>query len=166
MRYHIGFSTKPDNILSKGIRWITRSQASHTFIFLTNKVILEATFFGIKAYSWEKFKEKNKIIGIFQIKRDEWLLEEGLYKAINRLGEPYDITNLLGQVLVKIVDILFHKKIKNFLGNKKFLQCSEYSYYYLKDCHIPIEIEDIEAINPEYLLDFCLKNPRFFKKVK
>ena len=68
MSYFIGFSTQPNNILSKIIRWFTRAKASHAFIFLNEYIILEATEWEVKPTSWKKFKKKNALIYKFKAK--------------------------------------------------------------------------------------------------
>jgi len=165
MSYFIGFSTQPENILSKIIRWFTRAKASHAIIFLNKHIILEATEWEVKPTSWKKFKKNNSLIYKFRIKKSKREIEKALNVAMEYLNVPYDVMNIVGQIIVRTIDILFHIKIRNKWGNEASLQCSEYMYKYLKALDIPIEIDDVESISPQFIIEFCLNNPNLFEKV-
>lgn len=166
MKYCIGFSTQPNNIFSKLIRWFTRSKASHSFIFLNAKIILEATDFKVKATAYSKFKKKNKIIAVYEIIQDPIILQKALDTACEELGVDYDVFNIIGIAIVIIVDMLTHIRIKNPLDSKNKLQCSEYVLQFIKDGQIPIELNDEEFIDSQILIDFCNNNIKYFKPME
>ena len=70
----IGFSKK-NKLLSKIIRWITRSKASHAWISYYNTSlnvpeIIEASWFGYKQSNRKKWEKKSKIIKEFEINNE------------------------------------------------------------------------------------------------
>jgi hypothetical protein len=164
-KYRIGFSTRSSSVYSMLIRRFTRFPASHAFIFYDDRVLLDASGLMVKLRLWRYFKRWNYIVQVFEIKRNGKTLERALERLEEHYGAGYDIMNVIGMVIVRLVDILFHKKIKNFLGSKNQFQCSEFVYMYLHEAGIGVKPEDPDFITPRLLFDFCMDNKSIFKPV-
>lgn len=163
MKYWIGFSTKKNSAFSRLIRWVIRFPASHSFIFFDEKVILESTIFNVRMQLWKYFEKNNSIVQIFEIKTKKSALKNALVIMEQYYGDRYDFRNIIGHFIVRIVDILFHKRINNFLGDKQKFQCSEFVYKYLTEAGFNIEIDNPEEVTPRILFDFCMENSKYFK---
>ena len=151
----IGFSTT-NMFLSKLIRKITGSKASHTFLIyqdetLAQTMVMEAAFEGFRVIPYKEFCKKNIIIQVIEPKVS---LELGVKVLANSLGDYYDFKGLIGAGLVKIWK-RFKRKIHNpwIAGNSMF--CSESVVRALQISGYP-GTEDMVAsdVSPQDLLDF------------
>lgn len=157
---YVGFSTT-DLLVSKIIRWFTQSPTSHAWIKFDLHgipMVLEASLFGIRLVSWEKFQTTEKIVDLFKVSEND----SDINKLLPLLGSAYDFGGLFGSVFV-IVGRWFKKKWHNPLENSSAVFCSELVVQWLQMLEHPVSVGLIsEDVAPSDLLklfiDFRNKN--------
>lgn len=91
----IGFS-HANNLFSKIIMWITKSNISHTYIKLDNGDIFQASGLMVNEMTSECFLSIETVIKEFQIQlTDEQYAWSEAFR-ISSLGKPYSIWEILG----------------------------------------------------------------------
>src|SRR5512138_3812095 len=93
----IGFSTT-DGILSRLIRFGTRSPVSHAFLVYFDvdfgrEMVMEAVGAGFRIVPLDKFAKHNRVVAIVTPRHP---IDEGLKAAVDWLGEGYDTSGLVG----------------------------------------------------------------------
>jgi hypothetical protein len=123
----VGFSTQLKNPLSRLIRWLTKSKASHAWLlfddtFFGLRMVMEATEVGFRILPFSNFQaEGNDIVAIVQPAAP---LEDGVMAAGQWLGESYDFAGLLGTSFV-LLGRWLRRKWKNPLASPHAMFCSE-----------------------------------------
>jgi hypothetical protein len=120
-----GFS-QDSSLISRIIRKLTGAPCSHAFLIVAvaefgREMVLEASAFGIRMISLERFLSRNTLVARFDFGAK---LEPGLREAATWLGETYDFGGLLGMALV-LVGRWLRKKWINPLHRAHSLFCSE-----------------------------------------
>jgi len=157
MKIWIGFSTT-NNLISRVIRWFTRSTTSHAWIAFASQdmgmdVVLEAHFtFRAVPYVW--FKKRNRIVAEYEIP----VGQAAVAKCASFLGENYDYTGIVGGIIVS-VGRWFKHKWHNPWGNPKAQTCSEAVVRALQAAAYPgAEKLNAEDTSPQTLMEFLAGN--------
>jgi len=153
----IGFSTS-NAIVSKVIRWFTKSKASHAYIAfddrdLGRRIVMEASLYGYKLVQHEHWSKKNKVVKEFTCKKR---LTESLKYMAGELGKDYDFWSAFGLAARRWVG----KWYKNPFRDPKKLHCSEAMVLFLQQAGLALDL-DPESTTPEDLLQYCLQNSNF-----
>jgi len=153
----VGFSTHTKSILSRIIRWFTKSKASHAWLLITDsffgvEMVMEATETGFRLIPFENFKaEGNDIIAIID---PAYPLDVGVHQAVRWLGEGYDFAGLFGSAFV-MLGRWFKRKWRNPWDRPHSMFCSEAVVRILQASQYPgSEKFDPAATTPQDLLDF------------
>lgn len=153
---YVGFSTT-NAILSRFIRWVTKSEVSHTFLVFDlygRAWVLEAGFFGVTMLPVDKFQKDNIIKTMAAIPE---IGDEHIAKAMDDLGDRYDFGGLLGSAVV-IVGRWFKRKWKNPWQDSKAMFCSEFVVTILQEAHFPdAELLEPSETTPQDLQDFLTR---------
>ena len=153
----IAFSTQPKNLLSRLVRWFTKSKASHAFIIfeaLGRAWILESGIKGIVVLPLDKFRDQ-----MVTVVRIPEMTDDHLSKVMDdNLGLDYDFTGLFGMGLT-IIGLWFKTKCRNPLNNPRSMFCSEFVVLALQECSFP-GADQLDAANtsPQDLLDFLTEH--------
>lgn len=153
----VGFSTHGNNIVSRLIRWLTKSKASHAWLLVEDpffglEMVMEATETGFRLIPLANFKaEGNNIVALLEPSSP---LDEGVKQAGKWLGEHYDFAGLFGASVV-ILGRWLRRKWRNPFGSPKSMFCSEAVVRVMQASKFPgAEGLDPEATTPQDLLDF------------
>lgn len=156
----VGFSTHSGNVVSRLIRWMTGSKASHTWLLVDDalfgtEMVMEATEVGFRFITYSRFKaEGNDIVTVVT---PAFPLKPGMRQAAMWLGERYDFGGLLGSAVV-LLGRWLRRKWKNPLGSSKAMFCSEAVVRVMQAAGYPGSAAlDPESITPQDLLDFLTK---------
>lgn len=119
----IGFSTTK-KIISRIIRWISKSKVSHAWIgfydeTLEMKMVMQAEMTGYEVIPISRWKRKNILKYVFT--SDSLPLHDGLLYIAKYLGVEYDFLSALKTGLKR----WFKKLFKRPLQSPKKLMCSE-----------------------------------------
>lgn len=152
------FSTT-GKLLSRLIRWFTRSRVSHSVVCLSVAgvaLVLEATMGGVKATTRKKWERSNKIVREFKV-----IPRISIAHACGHLGERYDYVGLLGYLPVLVARWL-GRKIKNPLAAPGALVCAEFVLHLDHGGLIPEwKGLDPESATPEDVLRACEQGKSF-----
>lgn len=165
MNIYFGFSTGTLP-LSYVARWLMKSKASHTFLFIELgfvKLVIEATFGGVKVTPYSKWKKHNKITHLFALdkKRDESMINSALAEAFNIVGTKYDYPGYFGYLPIYIFR-WFGKKIRNPFGSARSMACSEFVLQVREELNILSWMHfDAESTSPQDLIEVCEKSDEF-----
>lgn len=139
---YIGFSTT-DLLISKVIRWVTKSPTSHAFfLFDCNGVemVFEASLFGTRLVPWKIFQNTEKVIKITKL---PYSSQEVMTPLLEDLSSPYDFGGLIGSSFV-VIGRWFRKKWTNPWNDPHRSFCSEIVAKRLKDIGDP----NLQDCNP------------------
>lgn len=152
----VGFSTCRKNLISRIIRWFSKSQTSHAWLllegsFLGMDMVLQATEGGFQLTPYETFKSGNDVVCLIE---PVCPLDEGVRKAADWLGGNYDYFGLIGSAVV-LIGRWFKRKWKNPLNAPHAMFCSEAVVYVLQAANYPgAAALDPSATTPQDLMDF------------
>lgn len=156
----VGFSTHQKSIVSKIIRWFTKSKASHTWVlfedtFFGMEMVMESTDTGFRVVPFANFKaEGNDIVALVDPVAP---LDEGVKAAAAWLGESYDFGGLFGSAFV-LLGRWLRRKWANPWASAHAMFCSEAVVRVLQAAKYPgSSAFDPEATSPQDLLDFFAK---------
>lgn len=153
MKCSIGFSTS-NNPISRFIRWVTKSQVSHTWLlvdFLDMPVVLEAGIRGFYPTPASVFWKKNKVVCVSTV---DFPLDDGLHAIGKWLGTKYDVAGLIGGMAV-VAGRWLKRKWNNPVEGASALFCSEVVVRMLQAAEFPgADTLDPDDTTPEDLLDF------------
>lgn len=154
----VGFSTST-SVISRVIRWFTRSKASHAWVAfdceeLDIRLIMHASVGGYKLNQWTKWRKDNQVVAMFACKED---LSDGLRKMAEQLDKPYGYLVALLLAPKRWLGKLYRNPYRD---NYKRLECSE-AVTLLLQAHGFAKDMDPESTTPEDLLEFCTANPAF-----
>jgi hypothetical protein len=153
----IGFST-PNyfNPVSRLIRFITKSKASHAFVIYfahdwNMDCVLEAHELGFRITPLERFIVKNNIVKVVVPRHP---IDEGLLVIAKRyLGSMYDYKGLFGMSVVMLGRFLKRKWNNPFRGSKSVF-CSESVIIAMKNSHGYEDLDLSDDTDPEALLEY------------
>jgi hypothetical protein len=153
----VGFSTRTRNLMSRAIRWLTGSKASHAWLLVEDTffgidMVMEATEVGFRLIPFDNFKaEGNDIVALLEA---PYPLDEGVHAAARWIGERYDFAGLLGSAFV-LLGRWLRKKWRNPMASSRSMFCSEAVVRVMQAAGYPgSESFDPEATTPQDLLDF------------
>ena len=154
----VGFSTST-SVISRIIRWFTRSKASHSWVAfdcgeLGLRLIMHASVGGYKLNQWTKWRKDNQIVAMYICQED---LSDGLRKMAEQLDKPYDYWSVIMLAPKRWFGKLYKNPVQD--GDKR-LHCSE-ALARLLQAHGFAKDLDPESTTPENLLEFCAGNPAF-----
>jgi len=165
MNITIGFTTSND-VVSKTIRWVTKSECSHALIefdveSLSVRLILQAFWTGFEIRPKWRWDQKNKTVATFKPVGPD---VEGAF--VNMLeahvGSFYDYKAAL---FVGLRDI-FGRWFRGKFQSPKKLMCSESVVRMLLDAgYKSVKNLDPETTSPGDLLKVLRENPQEFKEV-
>jgi hypothetical protein len=150
----VGFSTSKTSLVSKIIRWFTKSSASHCFFVYYDvdwkrDMVMEATQGGFRIVPYTHYE--GSIVALFTPKMS---LDDGLVKAVEWLGADYDYFGLFGMAWVELGRWL-KKKWKNPWRDPQAMFCSEAVAFVMIESNYPgTEDWDSQSIDPEMLIEF------------
>jgi hypothetical protein len=153
---YVGFSTGT-NIVSRLICKMMGAPYSHVYVnfpslLLNRDIIYEASHFSV-AFSG---KTSRKVVKEYKLEVPEAVKVKTLQFAIDHLGAPYGVMQLVGFMWV-ILCRKFGKKVKNPIQNgPKAYVCSEIVAEMLKHLGYPME-GDMDTITPKDVDEFLTK---------
>lgn len=152
-----------NKLLSRLIRWVTRSRTSHATLGLEINgvpLILEATTGGVRIIPRAKWLIDHILVAEFRPKID---LSHGLRDALTHIGAAYDYVGLFGYFWV-LLGRRLGKKLRNPLASERAMVCSEFVMHLDTGEKIP-EWKDMdwEATTPEDLLKSCEASTQSFE---
>lgn len=153
MNIKIGFSYT-NTLLSRAIRFLTRSKISHTFL-LVGADVLEAGSTGFVRIPYIEWQKQNTLVYII----DPIVpLDKGVQCAEKWIGEPYAYGKLFGFIWVMIGRRL-RRRWHNPIHERHALFCSEANTHVIQDSGWPgSEKLDPSATAPQDLLAFLSDN--------
>ena len=121
---NIAFSTT-NSLLSRAIRWFTRSEVSHAIITFRDDTlgkvfVMEANGRGFMLVPWSKWRTHNTMIARYRVGVEPELQLESLRSLAEMLGAEYDYKSLFAFLLRR-----FSSRMKNPLDSSNKLICSE-----------------------------------------
>ena len=154
--------TSSSALISRTIRFFTRSRTSHTAIGLElfgTPFFLHATVGGIQMTPRARWLKTNRVVAEFKIVPD---LSAGLQDALHHIGDAYDYVGLLGFLLVLTAKKLGRTR-RNLFASPSAMVCSELALHLdLTGSKIPEwRGLDPERTSPEDLLRICEQSAQF-----
>jgi len=155
----VGFSTT-NALLSRLIRRLTRSRASHAFLVYRDvdferDMVMEAVGNGFRIVPYDGFRRHNTVVAEFTPAHP---VDRGLRRAVDWLGAAYDARGLLGMALVLVVRWLRLRsrsvRLRNPLAASRALFCSEAVARACLWSGYPAFDLDPESTTPQDLLEF------------
>jgi hypothetical protein len=165
---NICFSTT-DAVLSRWIRWFTRSRVSHAVItfrseLLGKVLVMEASAVGFRLLPWAKWEKKNTLVTRFRLDLPEAAQVSALHFIADKLGDEYDRRGLFGffRVLSWWREKPLHG-LPNWLDHPNKLFCSEAVALFLH--HAGLDgFERPAQWSPGELLIHAESNPVFIRE--
>jgi len=153
------FSTS-NHLLSRMIRWLTKSPVSHCAIRICPygvPMVFQASVGGVQPMLESAWLKKNTVIKKFLVLPD---VSTGVAKAIGMLNASYDYLALFG-FLVVWWEMRRGRKVKNPLASPNMVVCSEFLLHVDADDKIP-EWNDFEweSTFPSQLMVSCKESFR------
>lgn len=99
----IGFSTVTNSIVSRFVRWLTKSKCSHAFFVYYDEdfeadIVMEASDVGFRDIPLAVFAKQNTIVALITPKVN---IDAGFkWVALNYLGTGFNYSGLLGNIFV------------------------------------------------------------------
>jgi hypothetical protein len=160
LNIRIGFTTDTNSLVSRLVRWLTRSECSHAiFIYFDQDwgvdMVLEASDVGFREIPLSNFLKKNTLVRTCVPKVP---LEEGLkYVALTYLGTTFDYTGLLGNGPI-LLGRWLKRKWNNPWNTPGSVFCSEAVVVAMQQVEYP-GAETLVPMNtsPQDLLEFMEK---------
>jgi hypothetical protein len=152
----IGFSSRC-SILSKTIRYLTHSKASHAYIVFSvgeEELVIQSGSKGVYCEHYEVFRQHAHIVAEYQLSitpKEENLI---LDYALKQLLKPYDYLAIVGFGWI-LLNKSFGRKAKQLFRNKSAYFCSELIIAYLQNANFPLShLFDKEITSPEDIIEF------------
>ena len=152
--------------LARLIRYMSSGRASHAMLQYSSELwggewIAEATIGGVQKRPAEL--RRHHVVHEFECLFDA---REGLRGIRKLVGSHYDYEGLIFFGWVKLVWMLFHKKIRKPWHSTKGQFCSELIWRLFQNSNLPGTLEkDPEGITPEDILCYMESNPALFKRL-
>jgi len=162
----IGFSST-NKILSRIIKWATRSKASHAYVLIMvagEPIVIHSNQHGVNCDHYNKFKKDKKIVSEYKLLLDEETEKQATANALRLLDKPYDFLSVLGFGWVLLCKAL-GCKAKNPFPNRSAYQCSEFALTVMRKAGIEgTDKLPKERVSPEDLID-CLEGSSQAKEI-
>ncbi len=149
----VGF-TADGSLLSRLVRWWTRSRWSHVFVYVGEvngtPVILEANNGKVDIVRLDKYTTGDHVVEVYQPNEGRpALIQRGVYETMRQIEKPYGFAQALGLIPVIAARRLLGLKIKNL--SRRGIICSELALRYLRcaDPDGPWADMDADASDPE-----------------
>lgn len=162
MDVQIGFSST-SKTLSWLIRAITGKPCSHTFIlfecedFKTPMVLEHSLGYGLDLLTLEDFLRENTILQLIKV---DWDLSSAVRTQLERLGEPYNFSGLLG-MLVVLAGRRLQLPWRNPFRRADRRLCTEVVVHVLQEAGFPgAHALRAEDLGPEDVRQFLLSSAR------
>lgn len=153
----IGFSTT-NGLVSKIIRWATRSEASHSYVmfYVAGKpLVIHSTQKGVNCDCYAKFVKNNKIVAEYKLLVPQEDEKQALAHAICLLDKKYDFLSIVGFAFV-LLNRTFGRRVKNPFPNRSAYHCSEFALEEMRRAGLEdLDAFDRESTAPEDLIH-CL----------
>ena len=147
--------SKTKSPISRFIRWITKSEASHcAFLYYDGDfqcmMVMEADWYGFGLIPFTRWRAANTVIDSFPMELDEGLR----YVAREYIGSLYDYGGAIGTMFVRFLRFL-GRKVKNPLHASRSVFCSEAAVIAMQKQGIAgADLLDPAATTPGDLLNF------------
>lgn len=159
----IGFSKpKKFKLFSWIIRKIQKTPFSHVYIrFYSSKyerwLVYQASATSVNFIEFKRFSDINEIIKEFEIPASETAKNNVVQKAIDLVGAPYGVKQVIG---IGIVELLkdFNIHIENPLAENNAWVCSEVVAEVLKELNMDLQI-DLNKVTPKDIFLFLESLP-------
>jgi len=162
----IGFSTT-DKLVSKILRRITRSEASHSYVLFQvagETMVIHANQQGVNCDYYNKFCRKNKIVVEYKLLITKDAEQCALSHAIRLLDKKYDFGSIIGFGWV-LLNRVFGRRVKNPFPSRSAYQCSEFALEEMRCAGLQdLDAYDRELTAPEDLIH-CLSAHQQAKEV-
>jgi len=150
------------SLISRLIRWFSRSEASHALLtfhdpFLEKVFVMEANGRGFMLTPWAKWRRTHKLLARFSVKMPPSNQVVSLKLLAEHLGSQYDYISLLGFLFRRWV-----KRVANPFSDPDRLVCSEAVAVFLRDCGIG-DFDKPETWTPGDLLTWMRKRPQEYQ---
>jgi len=149
----IGFSTT-NKLISRFIRWITRSPVSHAWIAfddhcLQTRLVMQAESWGYEVRPWKRWKRENTLVAEFEPTGPP--LEENLVWIAQFLGAKYDYRSAIWSGLWR----WFGRWVRGKFHTPGKLMCAEATIRFLlhRELYSSLAHFDPEVTNPKRLMD-------------
>ena len=158
---NVCFSTT-DSIISRVVRWFTRSEVSHCYITymdqtLRRVMIMEVHWKGFILVPWDaKTLKGRKLVARYSINVPVEDQLEALHRLTFYLGVGYDYFNLIPMALRRI-----RAQFQNPFNSEGRIICSESVVHFLNDCGAA-KLLHPHSWTPEDLYSYVKKNPDMF----
>lgn len=157
----VGFSSG-HVLLSKIIKKLTRSKASHSYIVFTaagQELVIQANIHGVCCQHYENFKKQTTIVAEYELTMTPEQEQRALQYALMQLLKPYDFCALIGFGWI-LINKMFGRKVKQPFRNKAAYYCSELIITSLQVAPFPLShMFDREVVSPEDLIEFLDVHP-------
>jgi len=151
----IGFSTT-DKIMSRIIRWFTRSKASHSYILVSiagEPIVIHSNQHGVNCDHYKKFKKGKKIVKEYKLLISAEEEKQATALALRLLDRPYDFLSIVGFGWV-LINKMFGRKTGNPFPNRSAYQCSEFALAIARKAKLEgFDDFNRELVSPEDLID-------------
>lgn len=155
------FTTSP-SILSRFIRWFTRSQVSHVGIGTTLHgvpVVIHADVGGVQVSTRTKFLQRRILHAEYDHIRQPSDLH--MSAAVLAIGEGYDYLGLFGFAIVILAWRWLRLRLHNPFASPRAVVCSE---FVARALSVP-GISDVETVSPQVLLEACATSSHFSRSL-
>ena len=156
----IGFSTIKGNLLSRAIRWFSRSNFSHIWVsywhpLYLQRMVVEAGIHGNVEIPYNSYV--STLDNVVEFTAPDGIdLDLGLPALGSALGMKYDFGSLFGRIWVIFCKWL-GRKVKNPLGNPKRDACVETVLRLLQAADPSLANLDPEVESPETVYEALCK---------
>jgi len=152
-------------LISRLIRWITRSRASHALLAyysatLAQTMVLQATEIGFHLWLWRKWRRHNRLVAAYELAVPADVQLAALRRLAGDLGAEYDTVSILHFLRRR-----WAKRRRNPLSSPRKLICSEAVAKFLKLCGLP-GFGDPASFTPADLHQAMAAAPETFRLVE
>ena len=156
--------SRTNSLMSKAIRWFTRSDVSHCYITykdltLNRVMIMEADWKGFILVPWDtKTLKGRQLVARYTVNVPEKDQLASLHLLTFFLGTGYDFFNLLPMALRRV-----KKRFNNPFDHTGRLICSESVVRFLNECGAT-DLPFPHAWTPEDIYSYIQERPDMFKR--
>ena len=156
--------TASNTFVGRAIRWLTKGTVSHAALDYHNNMFgtswtMEAT--GRGAWTIPTINAHNNVTRRFRCRFDTI---SALQQLTVVLSAPYDYEGVFFLGIIKLWWKLFRRKMKKFWHRTSTMFCSELVATFLQNAGF-CGSWDVELVDPQMLLDFCITNPDLFDEI-
>ena len=159
------FFSRQRALLSRLIRWITRSKVSHTGVVyydetLGHPMVMHAIASGFQVSPLVHFRRDSEIVATYEAK-DQPALLKAIQGISLELGDGYDYRGVAGFLWVIMLKRWLHVKRNNPVRDSNRMFCSEAVACILQKMQDSGWQGDPETTSPEDLLEWVGRSPAF-----